>query len=79
MELVVANKADGVIDESSAKSYYISAYDCKKLITYGQQKITFTINGDIQNKAIGIKLSRGIYNIKTANDIPFINGVNYIY
>ncbi len=79
MELVVANKVDGVIDQSSAKSYYISAYDCKKLTTYGQQKITFTINGDVQNKAIGIKLSRGIYNIKTANDIHYVNGVNYIY
>ena len=78
MELVVANKADGIID-NSVKSYYVSNYDCKKLTTYGQQRITFTINGDIQNKAIGIKLSRGIYNIKTANDIPFMNGVNYIY
>ena len=79
MEFVVANKADGVIDESSAKSYYISAYDCKKLTTYGQQRITFTVNGDISNMAIGVKLSRGKYNIKTANDIPFMNGVNNIY
>ncbi len=78
MELVVANKIDGIID-NSVKSYYVSNYDCKKLTTYGQQRITFTVNGDISNMAIGVKLSRGKYNIKTANDIPFMNGVNNIY
>ncbi len=79
MEIVVANKEDGEISQTSEKSYYVSNYNCKKLTTYGQQKITFTINGNLQNKAIGVKLLRGNYTIKVANDIPYLNGVNYIY
>lgn len=76
MEIVVCEDSSKSLNNS--KSYYVSNYDCKKLVTYGQQKITYTIPGDITNKSIGIKLSKGNHTIKTANDIPYINGVNFI-
>ena len=78
MEVVVGDKVDGNIDFKNVKNYYVQIYDCKKLTTYKGQKITLTIKGDVTNKAIGVKLSRGNYTIKTANDTEFINGVNWI-
>ncbi len=78
MEIVVCDKANNIINIDTAKNYYVSSYDNKKLVTYGQQKITFTIKGDIAGKAIGVKLSKGNHTIKTANDIPYIAGVNFI-
>jgi len=57
MEIVVCDKANNIINIDTAKNYYVSSYDNKKLVTYVQQKITFTIKGDIAGKAIGVKLS----------------------
>ncbi len=78
LELVVADKNEGNINSENVKNYYIQNYNPKNLVSGGQQKITFTINGDITNKAIGVRLSRGSYTIRTANDIPYIGGINYI-
>lgn len=78
MELVVADMVAGDINLSSEKSYYIASYDNKQLVTYGQQKITFSINGDIANKAVGVRFARGNYSIRTANDIPYLDGINFI-
>lgn len=78
MEVVVGDKVDGNIDYKNVKSYYVQSYDCKTLITYSGQKITLTLKGDFTNKAIGVKLSRGNYPIKIANDTKFSNGVNWI-
>jgi len=78
MQIIVADKVENTSDITDIKRYYVSSYDSKKLITYGQQKITFTVKGGIENKAIGVALSRGNYNIKTANDIMYKYGVNFI-
>ena len=64
MEVVVGDKVDGNIDFKNVKNYYVQIYDCKKLTTYKGQKITLTIKGDVTNKAIGVKLSRVITQLK---------------
>lgn len=78
MELVVKDKGTG-----KESRYPIKDFDPLKLTTYGQQAFTLTIKETPENCTLGVAILRernkdGDYTIRTANNIPFENGVNII-
>lgn len=75
-ELVLCDQQTG-----ETEVYPLQGVDVKQLITYGQLHLS-TVVDSAENKDIGIRIARtcstGDYTVKTANDVPYINGVNYV-
>lgn len=75
-ELVLHDKQTG-----ETEVFPLQGADVKQLITYGQLRLSATVK-TAEGKEIGVRIARtcstGDYTVKTANDIPYIDGVNYI-
>lgn len=71
-----------VMDNGVAKDYAMSGFNLEKLTSYGQTTIAVTIDGDIDRAQLGISLQRncstGFYGVRTANNVPYIDGFNMI-
>lgn len=71
-----------VMKNGEIKEYAMSGFDVKKLTTYGQTVISVSIDGDISDAQLGLSIQRdcstGFYGVRTANNVPYIDGFSII-
>ena len=76
-ELVVRNRKTG-----EETRYALGGFNTGKLTTYGQVTLKATVKEELADCDLGVAVTRarstGDYRIRCANNIPFVDGVNWI-